>query len=738
VVPISRFMVEARGDDDPGFIGNYRVLARLGSGGFGTVYAARADAPGSELVAVKRVHRHVVEETPDFQGRFEREIRAMQQVTSRFVPNLVDADSAADLPWLVTDLIPGPSLARVVGWCGRLPEAAVWRLGQGIADALAAIHAADCVHRDLKSQNVLLVPDRPWIIDFSLARVAGTPRHPSSRLALATLQYAAPEQLRSLEQAGRPADVFGLGATLLYAATGHPPHEGASAEQLVFRGMHAKPNLDGLPGGRLGRLVESCLSFGPGDRPSVAELRAEFARPGVGHGALWTVLPRDVLARLDTFQRELALAIRARGPAELGWRVDQEGLTEQPLPAPEAVLVPLVAASSGADTAPAAPAAPENNRQQQLPPPRWGARAPRDGAADSDEEVIVLGTSDFPTIVRGRAAERERPKWKRQIDSMICAPVAVHRGRCVVVSLDGTVAVLRTDNGAPAWRPVRLGASISEPAVIVPAPHGDGGEAFVGLSDGSVHAIDLISGTDRTALQPGSAVAGPLAAVSQWVYVVRSDGTLHRLDARAKKEKPIVTIREGASGALTATVGTVFVADDSGAVHIIDPAAGRDLRQLRTGGRVLGTPVAVADRVYVVGTDAKLREFGIEDGDERAVADLGSAPVHIAPAYDRGVLYIGDADGFVYAYNVGARGSDPEQLWPEPYRLGSEVIGLAAADGLVLAAAGDQVVEIDALTGVGLRERIRLKSLIAAAPVVAQGYAYVVGLGGGIRCFATR
>ena len=727
-------MVDARGDDDPGFIGDYQVLARLGSGGFGNVYAARAATPRGELVAVKRVHRHVVEETPDFQGRFEREIRAMQQVTSHFVPRLVDADSTADLPWLVTELIPGPSLARVVGSCGQLPEAAVWRLGQGIADALAAIHAAGCVHRDLKSQNVLLVPDRPWIIDFSLARVAGTPRHPSSRLALATLQYAAPEQLRSLEKAGRPADVFGLGATLLYAITGHPPHEGASEEQLVFRGMNAKPNLDGLPGGRLSRLVESCLSFEPEDRPSLSELRAEFARSGAD--ALWKVLPRDVLALLNTFQRELAVTIQARGPAELGWRVDQEGLAEQPLPAPEAALVSPEAERGGAG--PVGPTRNGNDRQQSLASPGSRAAASRGGVADSDDEVIVLGTSDFPTIVRGRATGRERLKWKRQIDSMICAPVAVHRGRCVVVCLDGTVAVLRTDTGGPAWRPVRLGASISEPAVIVPAAHGDGGEAFIGLSDGSVHAIDLISGADRTALQPGSAVAGPLVAVGQWVYVVRSNGTLHRLDARAKKEKPVVTIREGASGALAATVGTVFVVDDNGAVHIIDPAAGRDLRQLHTGGRVLGAPVAVADRVYIVGTDAKLHEFGIEDGDERAVADLGSAPVHIAPAYDRGVLYVGDADGFVYAYSVGVRGRDPERLWPEPYRLGSEVIGLAAADGLVLAAAGDQVVELDALTGARVREPIRLKSLIAAAPVAAQGCAYVVGLGGGIRCFAIR
>ena len=82
-------MVEARGDDDPEFIGTYRVLARLGSGGFGNVYAARSAARGGELVAVKRVHRHVVQETDDFRGRFEREIRSMQRVASAFVPRFV-------------------------------------------------------------------------------------------------------------------------------------------------------------------------------------------------------------------------------------------------------------------------------------------------------------------------------------------------------------------------------------------------------------------------------------------------------------------------------------------------------------------------------------------------------------------------------------------------------------------------------------------------------------------------
>jgi hypothetical protein len=105
---------------------------------------------------------------------------------------------------------------------------------------------------------------------------------------------------------------------------------------------------------------------------------------------------------------------------------------------------------------------------------------------------------------------------------------------------------------------------------------------------------------------------------------------------------------------------------------------------------------------------------------------------------EAGRLYIGGSDGMVHGYDIG-RGPERgvSRRWP-PCPLGDEIIGLAAADGMVYAAAGYRVVEIDGGTGHPQRELLTMKCLVGAAPVISDGFAYVVGLGGIVNCVAVR
>ncbi len=249
---------------DPDRIGPYVILGRLGAGAMGQVYLGRSSA--GRLVAVKTIKVELAEEA-GFRTRFAQEVAAARRVSGVFTASVVQADSEADLPWLATAYVPAPSLSRLVRACGPLPTATVRWLAAGCAEALVSIHNAGLVHRDLKPSNVLVAPDGPRVIDFGVARAAERIELTAAQGAVGTPAYMAPEQARDTKQASVASDVYALGATLTYAATGHAPYQGDTAMDVLARLATEPPDLSGLPDD-LTELVTACLERVPRLRPT--------------------------------------------------------------------------------------------------------------------------------------------------------------------------------------------------------------------------------------------------------------------------------------------------------------------------------------------------------------------------------------------------------------------------------------------------------------------------------------
>lgn len=312
---------------DPERIGPFTVLGRLGSGSMGQVYLGRSAA--GRLVAIKTIKVELAEEA-GFRARFAREVAAAGKVSGVFTAAVVDADPDADLPWLATAYVPAPSLARLVLACGPLPVTTVRWLAAGCAEALASIHGAGLVHRDLKPSNVLIAPDGPKVIDFGVARAAERMGQSTSRGAVGTPMYMAPEQARDTHEASVASDVYSLGATLLFAATGHPPYRGATVMDVLARLATEEPDLSGLPD-ELAGLVSACLRRVPRQRPTSSSILAQlgdFTEAQVGPDEEHSYLPEAAMALIAEYQRNPQLA--ALSPPDLADDATSASYTELP------------------------------------------------------------------------------------------------------------------------------------------------------------------------------------------------------------------------------------------------------------------------------------------------------------------------------------------------------------------------------------------------------------------------
>jgi serine/threonine protein kinase len=234
----------------------------------GQVYLAAS--PIADRVAIKVVKPALVAED-DVRRRFTDEIGNLRMVYGARVARFEDVGVGDDPPWFAVEYVPGPTLREHVEVHGPLDVALVAILGAALAEGLGKIHQAGVLHRDLKPQNIMLGPDGPKVIDFGLAVLAARTAHlTESGHVVGTLAYMPPEQAGGAWQLTPAADVYALGATLAYAATGSVLYPSAGRLEMLTRitdpGRH--PDLTRVPP-ELGALFGAMVAFDPPARPGL-------------------------------------------------------------------------------------------------------------------------------------------------------------------------------------------------------------------------------------------------------------------------------------------------------------------------------------------------------------------------------------------------------------------------------------------------------------------------------------
>jgi predicted Ser/Thr protein kinase len=448
------------GEHTPGRLGPYRLLDRIGEGGMGVVYLARD--PEQRSVAVK-ILRPAVAGDPNARRRLAREVETMRRVRSPFVAEVLDTDVTSETPYIVTRYVPGRTLDEVVTQEGPLSGARLIRLAAGLADALAAIHAAGVVHRDLKPGNVMLMNGDPVVIDFGIAQALDSTRLTMTGMFMGTPGYLSPEVIEG-QNSTSFSDVHAWGATVAFAATGRPPFGSGSYETIFYRIVNGKPDLTGVPA-PMGELLAAALRRDPAQRPAAIQLRSRAAAldPAV---LLPTAVPAGGLYGTTPGTRAEGAPLRPTaldgfggfgGPGGTLASGPAQGATTYPKPGTQ----PIMAGPVGAGPVPAGPVRADDFADilppVAYPPGQPGGRAggypgPDDsfgGRSGLAERAGGNGQADRSAEDRARAdqaradrdgADRWTPPRRQPI--LVLATMVIAVSLAVILPVAGTLIAL--------------------------------------------------------------------------------------------------------------------------------------------------------------------------------------------------------------------------------------------------------------------------------------------------------
>ncbi|MFD0316808.1 serine/threonine-protein kinase [Streptomyces flavalbus] len=264
---------------DPGagrlIAGRYRLIAKLGHGGMGTVWRAKDETVDRE-VAVKepRVPDHLPErERANAFERMRREARAAARLDHPAVVNVHDVAVVDGQPWIVMELVRGRSLGAALQE-GTLDAREAARIGLEVLGALEAAHAAGILHRDVKPDNVLLGRhDRVVLTDFGIAQIEGETNLTDTGGFVGSPEYIAPERVLG-QRPGAASDLWSLGVVLYAATEGVSPFRRSNTPATLQSVLNATPAPPATARGPLAEAINGLLQKDPARRPHAAQVRA--------------------------------------------------------------------------------------------------------------------------------------------------------------------------------------------------------------------------------------------------------------------------------------------------------------------------------------------------------------------------------------------------------------------------------------------------------------------------------
>jgi eukaryotic-like serine/threonine-protein kinase len=307
-------------------IGNFRVSERVGQGGMGEVYLAEQTTIGTK--AAIKVMRPDVSSDQEYVQRFFNEARAVSRIQHAGIVRIFDVGrTPSGAAYLVMEFLEGETLQKRIAR-GRLGIVELCDFGKQIASVLGATHSAGITHRDLKPDNIYVVPDKELprgerikVLDFGIAKLTGTlaSSSPATMGTMGTPAYMAPEQWGDSAKVDWRADVYSLGCVAFEMACGRPPFIVRTIAEACAMHLHEAPPsacelVPTLPPS-LDHLLARLLAKAPEERPqSMQEIAQMFDAIGEGRGTAMVAVAGSP-TRSTTALTQAGLAQTSLGPS---------------------------------------------------------------------------------------------------------------------------------------------------------------------------------------------------------------------------------------------------------------------------------------------------------------------------------------------------------------------------------------------------------------------------------------
>ena len=254
----------------------YQIADRIGIGGMAEVYMGQ-DLVLGRSVAIKVMLPQYAED-PTFTARFRQEAAAAANLSSPYIVNVYDWGNDNGTYYIVMEFVRGSDLKTAIKERGAINQRKVAEIGAQVCQALSVAHNQDIVHRDIKSQNIMVQPDgNVKVMDFGIARAKNSVKE-KTEAVLGTAHYISPEQAQGKELTAA-SDIYSLGVVLYEAATGQLPFDGPDAVSVALMQVKDAPQpprqINPSINANLEAVILKALSKNPADRFATArEMRA--------------------------------------------------------------------------------------------------------------------------------------------------------------------------------------------------------------------------------------------------------------------------------------------------------------------------------------------------------------------------------------------------------------------------------------------------------------------------------